>query len=833
MRRFLFGLMALLPSLSVQAELVRFEITERVPFADGHSFGEVGPYERIVGRAYFALDPTLRQNEAVVDLKLAPRNAAGKVEFWSDVFILAPADPTKGNGALLYDVNNRGNKLALGMFNYGGNNNPTTKEHAGDGFLMRHGFTVVWSGWDGELLPGGDRMRLTAPPVRSGESPITGTVRCEFLGSKGMTRSVVNWANHGSYRPTKETLEEAPHPHPLTAKPGGGDKAMTLTVRERPAAARVVIPSDQWTVHVTDVSSDSPTQLPNVEVEMPGGMKPGYIYELIYEASNPLVMGVCFTSVRDLIAAIKHGSGEANPLTKGGQPVIQRAHGFGVSQSGRFLREFLHAGFNEDELGRKVFDGLIPHVAGGGLGSFNHRFAQPTRHSNQHDHHDYPPDRFPFAYEVQLDPLSGREDGILKRSLATKTAPRVMHTQSAAEYWTRSGSLVHTDPLGTRDSLTPLAPALRGERPEVRGSSHVPSPPASGERARVTGLNGDDGPSNTNDSTLPPSPRRGGPGRGADERTTPIGQSSPLPNPPHSGEGTKPKQTAEEKKPHPNPLPSKARGEGTEQEEPLTLALSPQSRGEGTGDTSAQLAHVRFYTFGGTQHGPSGFPPSAGNGQNLTNPGDYKPFLRSLLLAIDQWTKDGTEPPASVVPSIAEGTLVDWRHAGTGFPNIPGVTYPETIQQPSLLDFGPRWETERIIDFQPPRLRGDYRVLVPRCGADGNELGCLLPVEVAVPVATYTGWNLRKADVGAEGQLVSLTGSYIPFPVTKGDREKTGDPRPSVRERYDSLDEYTRQLTAAADMLKASGYLLEEDHVRLVKLHRERVAKLFEQTSSR
>ena len=540
-------LMAIVVGVPVQAELVRFEITERVPFANGHSFGEVGPYEKIVGRAYFALDPNLRQNEAVVDLKLSPRNAAGRVEFWSDFFILSPTDPAKGNGALLYDVNNRGNKLALGMFNYGSHNNPTTKEHAGDGFLMRHGFTVVWSGWDGELVPGGDRLRLTAPPVRAGETPITGSVRCEFIGSKGMTRSVVNWANHGSYRPTAKGIETA-----------------TLTLRERPAAARVVIPRSQWTLHVTDVSSDSPTQLPNVEIELLGGMQPGYIYELIYEASNPLVMGVCFTSVRDLIAAIKHGSGEGNPLSppslSGGRKspgssdaskptdanpatggltpprserTLFRAHGFGVSQSGRFLREFLHAGFNEDEHGRKVFDGLIPHVAGGGLGSFNHRFAQPTRHSNQHDHHDYPPDRFPFAYEVQLDPLSGREDGILKRSLATKTAPRVMHTQSAAEYWTRSGSLVHTDPLGTRDS------------------SLVPSPPSSGERARVRGPNGGIAITNTNDSIPPPSPRRGGPGKGANELGTLIGQSSPLPNPPHSEEGTKPKQTAEERTPSP------------------------------------------------------------------------------------------------------------------------------------------------------------------------------------------------------------------------------------------------------------------------------------------
>jgi len=660
-----------------QAEAVRFEITRREPFANGESFGQTGPYETIVGRVYFALDPELRQNRAVVDLPLAPRNELGKVEFWADLFILAPADSTKGNGALLYDVNNRGNKLALGMFNYGGNNNPTTREHAGDGFLMRHGYTIVWSGWDGELLPGGDRLRLAAPVAKSGGDRITGQVRCEFIPSPGTKRMVVTWANHGSYRPTDKGQREA-----------------TLTIRPRTAAPRVVVPRDRWTMLVADVSSDAATQLPNVEVEMPAGMQAGSIYELIYEAADPLVIGVGFTSVRDLIAAFKAGSGAGNPLVKEGQPTIRRAHGFGVSQSGRFLREFLYSGFNEDEWGGQVFDGLIPHVAGGGLGSFNHRFAQPTRHSNQHDHHDYPPDRFPFAYETQTDPISGQTDGILRRAVESKTAPLVMHTQSAAEYWTRSGSLPHTDTLGVHDAQVP--------------------------------------------------------------------------------------------------------------------------------------DRVRFYTFGGTQHGPSGWPLQPGSGQTLSNPGDYKPFLRVLLLALDRWVKDGTVPPPSVYPMIGDGTLVDWRHAGTGFPNIPGVNYPEIIQQPSWLDFGPRWQTERIIDFQPPRFRGDYKVLAPRCGPDGNELGCLLPAEVAVPVATYTGWNLRKADIGAEGQLVSLTGSYIPFPRNKAERERTGDPRMSVQERYGSLDEYVRQFSQACDNLLARGYLLEEDTARLNKLHRERVAVLFD-----
>lgn len=677
MQRILIGLFTLLIVSTSQAAVVRFEVTRREPFANGESFGSTGPYERIIGRVHFAVDPNLRQNAEVVDLSLAPRNSRGEVEFWADLFILAPIDPAKGNGALLYDVNNRGNKLALGSFNSAGGNNPSTREHAGDGFLMRHGYTIVWSGWDGELLPGGDRLRLMAPVAKSGTEPMAGMVRCEFVPSPNTKRMVVNWANHGSYRPTETGLQQA-----------------TLTIRPRPSSPRVVMPRDQWTMLVTDVSSDSPTQLPNIEVEIPAGMQTGAIYELIYEAANPLVMGVGFAAVRDLIAALKSGEGDANPLVKQGQPVIRRAHGFGVSQSGRFLREFVYSGFNEDEQGRKVFDGVIPHVAGGGLGSFNHRFAQPTRHSNQHDHHDYPPDRFPFAYEVQTDPLSGQTDGILRRALATKTAPLIMHTQSSGEYWTRSGSLVHTDPLGTRDSDVP--------------------------------------------------------------------------------------------------------------------------------------ASVRIYALGGTQHGPAGWPLSAGSGQNLPNPGDYRPFLRTLLLALDRWVAEGTEPPTSRYPTIRDGTLVDWRHGSTGFPNIPGTNYPEIIQQPSFLDFGPRWQTQRIIDFQPPPIRSDYKVMAPRCDRDGNDLGCLQPPEVAVPVATYTGWNLRKADAGAEGQLVSLTGSYIPFPRTRVDREQSGDPRPSVQERYQSLDEYVWQFTAACDKLRGEGYLLEEDAERLIKIHRERVSKLFD-----
>lgn len=661
---------------TVTAELVRFEITQRAVIANGQTFGDRGPYERIQGRVYYELDPALLPNQAIVDLSLVPRNSHERVEFWADLDLLTPADPARSNGALLYDVNNRGNKLALRMFNDGGGNNPTTADDFGHGFLMRNGFTVVWSGWDGELLPGGDRLRLAAPMAKSMNGPITGTVRCEVVVDAKMNRAPLNWANHGSYRPTADGLQAA-----------------TLTVREKPGNELKLIPRDQWILHIEDVSSDVPTQLPRMELEVQGGVQPGLIYEVIYEAQDPLIMGAGFAAVRDLIMALKQGTGANNPCLLDGQPYLQRAHGFGVSQSGRFLREFLWSGFNQAESGQRVFDGLMPHVAGGGLGSFNHRFAQPTRHGSQHDHHDYPPDRFPFAYEVQKDPLTGQEDGLLKRSLETATAPLVMHTQSSAEYWTRGGSLPHTDPLGTRDA-------------------HPPE-------------------------------------------------------------------------------------------------------------------NVRFYTFGGTQHGPSGYPPGYGIGQNQANPADYRPFLRALLLALDRWARDETLPPASSHPRIDDGTLVAFDQRSTGFPVIPGIAYPQVIHAPLCLDRGPRWDSERIIDHQPPRVIGVYRPLVPRCDLDGNDQGCLQPPEVGTPLASFTGWNIRRDSAGAGGELVSLTGSMIPFPRTSGDRITSSDPRRSIQERYGSLDQYLQAFRADCKQLVALRYLLPEDAERLIVLWQDRAQAVF------
>ncbi|MDA0588219.1 MAG: SMP-30/gluconolactonase/LRE family protein [Planctomycetota bacterium] len=672
-----FVFVSLTLNAPARSELTRFEIERREPFAGGQSFGEVGAYERIVGRAFFEIDPKRLQNRQIVDLQHAAVNDRGLVEFSADLDLLAPKDLSKARGAALYDVNNRGRKLAVRFFNDSlGENEP---KDPGNGFLMRHGWIVVWSGWDGELLPGDGRMQLNAPTAGSKKTPITGKVRYEIaVSNDGETRISVNRDAHGAYLPTASGLKSA-----------------TLTWRLRPSDPRVPIPRDQFHLYMQDIDTKRKGQLPRVDLEIPAGFQKGYLYEVIYEAQDPLVHGVTFASVRDLMSALKHGTGAGNPLLRNGKPVVKRNHGFGVSQSGRYLREFLYSGFNADEDGRKVFDGLIPHVAGGGLGSFNHRFAQPTTYNSQQELHEWPSDRFPFTYEEQTDPLTRRTDGIFKRAVEDNVVPFVLHTQSSAEYWSRSGSLAHTDPEGKRDAVIPES--------------------------------------------------------------------------------------------------------------------------------------VRIFAFGGTQHGPSGWPPSRGIGQTLTNPGDYRPLLRGLLTALDEWSHTGKSVPPSVYPTLKSGTLVDWRQPATGFPAIPGVRYPQLIQQPPAFDLGPRWHSEGIIDRQPPQIVGRYRTLTAKTGPSGNELGCLLPPEVAVPVATFAGWNLRGTEFGAQSELVKLAGSYIPFPLTRFEREWTGDPRLSIEERFLSLDDYRSQLERACAELVANRYLLSEDVAPIVDTHVKRVQSLFKQ----
>jgi hypothetical protein len=410
------------------AEVTRIEITFQGPFAGGKAFGATGPYVRVTGRFHGELDPTHPANRSIADIRLAPRNARGKVEYAADFDILRPADPFKGNGTLFYDVNNRGNRRILHLLNdVAASNALDTPETAGDGFLMRHGFTVAWSGWIAGLprAPGAAQLlRLEVPRAPGIEQPVWD----EFL-----------------FNDARQT--EAP----LTFSAATLSKnEARLTVRERNDDPPVVIPPAGW-----EFLDDGAIRL------LPRGtpLRAGVLYQFSYRARNPPVAGIGYAATRDWIGFLRYqqrdGAGTANPLGAEGRHKIAVALAHGTSQSGRFLRDMLYHGFNETEDMRTVFDGINPHIASARL-FLNHRFAQPNRaYGMGYGFLGYPDASFPFAYEKQRDPKSRGEDGLLERCRARDTCPKILHTVTSTEYWQGGHSLNTTDPAGENDAALP------------------------------------------------------------------------------------------------------------------------------------------------------------------------------------------------------------------------------------------------------------------------------------------------------------------------------------------------------------------------------------------
>jgi hypothetical protein len=366
-------------------------------------------------------------------------------------------------------------------------------------------------------------------------------------------------------------------------------------------------------------------------------------------------------------------------------PGLRFAIGWGVSQSGRYLRHFLYQGFNEDEQGRRVFDGVFDQVGGAGRGSFNHRFGQASRDALQHFNILFPVDLFPFTDGPSTDPETGVTDSLLARAERTGTAPKVFHLLTNSEYFNRAGSLVHTDPSGTKDA---------------------------------------DLPGNT-----------------------------------------------------------------------------------------------RVYMIASAPHGPGPFPPASNRGGGMVgraalNPLNYSSAVRALFRALDRWVVEDRVPPPSAYPRIGDGTLVPPDR--TGWPAVPGYTLPQQPLRAFHLNFGPDWP-KGIVSVEPPEIGKPFVVSVPAVDADGNVLAGIRLPDIAVPLATHAGWNYRDASIGAADRLAGEIGSYIPFARTRSDRDRAGDPRLSIEERYRTRDEYVGKFAAASLALVKQGYLLEEDVVDLLK----------------
>jgi hypothetical protein len=415
------------------ANHLSIRLDDRRPFAGGHRFGDSGAYERLSGRVLFAVDPLAPAQADVVDIGKAPRDADGLVRFEADFMTLQPVDPDTGNRRVFFDYGNRGHKRALQYFNDAPHSNhPLTLDHAGNGFLMRRGYAVAWLAWEGDILPGDGRLVLDVPVATDHGTPITGRVRTEII------------VDAPSGRTTPLSGRVAAHSYPVASR---DKRDAVLTRRRYPYDAPEVIPVSQWDFaqELTGSGAEAAVERALVPsdsfIHYPAGFEPGWIYEFLYTARDPKVMGLGHVAVRDFVSFLKYHQGPANPLTG-----TRMAYGWGRSQTGRCLRDFVYRGYNADSQGRRVFDGVMPHVAGAGRKWMNHRFASPiVSGGQQYEDHFNIADSFPFSYARSVDHLTGREDAILKRP---ETDPLVFHTQTATEYWVRRGSLAHTDTLG-------------------------------------------------------------------------------------------------------------------------------------------------------------------------------------------------------------------------------------------------------------------------------------------------------------------------------------------------------------------------------------------------
>ena len=642
---------------TADAHVTRVEIVSREDVQGGRAFGLAGAYEKIVGRVYFAVSPENVHNRQIVDLDKTPRNAQGEVEFSADLHLYKPKDMNKGNGAVPFEVSNRGGRGILRLVD-GGNSSDANGEF-GDGFLLREGYTIVWLGWQFDLAEDGQKVRLSAPVAHDpGGKEIRGLVRSDFT-------------------PSQKT-DDMPLGHILLGPSGGksypaDDPASTknvLTVRDAPEGQRQSIPRSQWSfAHSVDGKLTADAHY----IHLDGGFLLGKIYEVVYEAKDPAVVGVGLAAVRDFLSYLKYDPQATAP--------VRRVYAVGISQSGRFLRHFLYQDFNADEQGRQVMDGVIAHVAGAGRGSFNHRFAQPSRDAQPLSSFLFPTDLFPYTDLPENDPETGETAGLLDAANRSRTAPKIFFTNTSYEYWGRAASLIHTSPDGLKD-FTP------------------------GENARIYFLAG---------------------------------------------------------------------------LQHFSAAFPAQQVTAGSPDFTAQQRH---------------------------NPNPIQWFWRALITDMDQWVKDGKEPPPNVYPKIADSTLVPlskWK-----FPKIPGVNMPHEVNLAYHLDFGPQWKSG-IISNERPKVGKAFAVLVPQTDGDGNDLGGVRLPELQAPLAAYTGWNLRDPSIGAPDLRLSFLGSFLPFARNAADREKSGDPRPSIVERYASREQYMGKFAEAAKKLIQERFLLPED----------------------
>ncbi len=617
------SLLLVLTSQATFAEVARVEIRRR---------DDAGTHERLIGKVFFSIDPSLPANRGIADIEFAPKNKDGMVEFSSDVLFFKPKQARQSRGTVFLEVVNRGRDQSLAIMSEARQRDLIPESwDLGDRFLLEQGFSVAFLGWQFDVQPS-QGLTFQAPIA-----DVEGVVReAHIQAIAGATTTGFRLA----YCASAAKMNDA-----------------KVTFRTRLDQQPQTLAHSFW-----DFTRDG------CAVVLHGELKAG-LYEAIYDAKGSPVAGLGLAAMRDFAAYLKHGPA-SSPL-RDNAAAVQRVLGYGYSQSGRFLREFVRDGFNADESGRIAFDGLFIASAGAGGGSFNHRFSMPGQAGNSVLSIQRPVDLPPFI-----------DEGLLAKARAAGVVPKIFYTFSSTEYWARAGSLTHTTEDGLKD---------------------------------------------------------------------------------------------------------------------VSLA-----------------ATSRLYFLAGTPHASGSLPPSKGQQfQQYVNFASQRWVQRALLLDLDAWIRGETDPPSSRYPSIAAGELVP-RDA-VDFPRATSMPFASYMPSVWRMDYGPAFTTKRIISNEPPLLGAPYRVLVPQVNADGNDRSGIRLLEIAVPLGTYSGWNVALPQLRDLQYLAGLVGSFDPFPLTREDRQKSGDSRRSIAERYKGRDDYVQQATRAAEDLVRQRFMLAGDVAAAVR----------------
>jgi hypothetical protein len=636
-------------------QVTRLEVTSRELAGNGQTYGAAGQIEILRGRVHGEVDPADRRNRIIQDIDLAPRNARGRVEYSATFALARPVEASRASGTLIYSVVNRGN---------------------GDVEPSPEGHISLVSGWQGDVVPTSRNQTLTAPVARNADgSAITGPVLQRFFNTPPGTTTMPLRAGTG---------------YPFAAADQSA-AALTVSTGETVDGVKsgtTVVPRSDWAF--ADCRSVPFPGTPDpARLCLRGGFDAARIYELVYTARDPLVLGIGLAATRDLVSFLRYEqrdqAGTPNPV--GG--LVRHTVSIGNSQSGNFIRTFINLGFNEDLAGRIVWDGAFPRIAARQT-PMNFRFALPGGAVDLYE----PGSEGVLWWSRYADAVRGRGPAasLLDRCSATNTCPKILEAFGSAEFW------------GLR-----MSPNLVGT--DAKGDIELP-------------------------------------------------------------------------------------------------------------------ANVRRYYMPGTTHGGGrgGFQVTSNAGVGgCSLPGNPNPMneqFRALNAVLVAWVVDGTMPPDSRYPRLSRGELVPATTAAVGFPSIPGLRSIDGLVKPVLdYDFGPGFITNDVsgvITRMPPRIVQTIKTYVPRVDADGNETSGVPSVLHQAPLGTYLGWNVAREGVFA-GQICGFQGGYVPFAETKAQRDATGDPRPSLEERYGTLEGYVCTVRKAADAAVRDRFLLREDADRMIR----------------